>query len=329
MAPSFLDMEAAPEKAEKEVPPRMPPCLRVFVIVLFNFTTSIMLVNSVKCLYDLCGFKFPLFIASMHMVFSWMATAMFGASPDGEGQVLLPMAERIRKVLPFTILQAASIACSNLALTYLYPSYHEMVQSLTPLFTLTVSVLLEGKRYNCWAYWAMIPVCGGGAICSFNEVNFSLIGSMLSISAVVFRALKTMLQGRLLCEQKVDSITLCYYMSPFNLAILGTASALTEGWRPWRMLLTAESSFAEHSYLLMSLTVSSILACAFNILSYLTIKHLSPVGANVMGNAKTPAIIFFSMLIFGNAVAPLQVLGLIVTFCGIFLHAQKGRVVNK
>eukprot|EP00913_Durusdinium_trenchii_P021931 g20605.t1 len=93
------DMEAAPEKAEKEVPPRMPPCLRVFVIVLFNFTTSIMLVNSVKCLYDLCGFKFPLFIASMHMVFSWMATAMFGASPDGEGQVLLPMAERIRKHL--------------------------------------------------------------------------------------------------------------------------------------------------------------------------------------------------------------------------------------
>ena len=203
-----------------------------------------------------------------------------------------------------------------------------MIQSSTPLFTLTTSVLLDGKRYNCWAYWAMIPVCGGGAICSFNEVNFSLFGSMLSISAVVFRALKTLLQGRLLCDQKVDSITLCYYMAPFNLLILGTASAVTEGLKPWRMLLTAESSFAEHSYLVMSLTVSSILACAFNILSYLTIKHLSPVGANVIANAKTPAIIFMSMLIFGNPVAPLQVLGLLVTFFGIFLHAQKGRTLS-
>lgn len=316
------------ERSERSEPkePVMQSWLRGFTIVLFNFTTSIMLVNSVKCLYDWCGFKFPLFIAGTHMVFSWVATAM--SLHLGSASNFMPMAERMEKVLLFTLFHAASLACANFALTYMYPSYHEMIQCLTPLFTLITSMILDGRRYNSWAYWAMIPVCGGGAICSFNEVNFSVVGCTLSISAVVFRSLKTILQGRLLCDQNVDSITLCYYMAPFNLTILATASALTEGTRPFRTLFKAESSFAEQFYLWIWLLVSGFLACSFNILSYMTIKHLSPVGTNVIANAKTPAIILMSTLFFGNPVRRLQWLCLLVTFFGILLHSRKGRLLE-
>ena len=135
-------------------------------------------------------------------------------------------------------------------------------------------------------------------------------------------------QGRLLCDQNVDSITLCYYMAPFNLTILATASALTEGTRPFRTLFKAESSFAEQFYLWIWLLVSGFLACSFNILSYMTIKHLSPVGTNVIANAKTPAIILMSTLFFGNPVRRLQWLGLLVTFFGILLHSRKGRLLE-
>lgn len=324
----YLNPDEEPERVPEKAKLEMPEFLRGFVIVLFNFVTSIMLVNSVKCLYKWSDFNFPLFIASTHMVFAWIATAIclrfYGASIASSSYMAMP--ERIRKILPFTVLQAASIAASNLALMQLYPSFHEMIQSLTPIFTLITSILFDGKRYNCWAYVAMIPVCGGGAICSFNEVNFSVVGVVLSISAVVFRALKTLLQGRLLCDQKVNSIVLCYYMAPFNFAIFATASVFTEGLTPLKMLFQHDS-FAEQVYLLTLLTASGVLACAFNILSYLTIKHLSPLGANVIANAKTPAIIFVSMLIFGNPVKLLQIVGLLVTFFGIFLHGQKGHVL--
>ena len=138
--------------------------------------------------------------------------------------------------------------------------------------------------------------------------------------------------GRLLCDQNVDSITLCYYMAPFNLTILATSSALTEGLLPFRSLFRSDSgsdsSFAEQFYLWIWLLVSGFLACSFNILSYMTIKHLSPVGTNVIANAKTPAIILMSTLFFGNPVRSLQWLGLLVTFFGILLHSQKGRVLE-
>lgn len=300
--------------------------LKGFTIVLFNFTTSILLVNSVKCLYDWCGFKFPLFIAALHMAFSWITTAV---SLHLRGDChFMSIRERVEKVLPFTLFHAASLACANFALTYMYPSYHEMIQCLTPLFTLGTSMILDGKRYNSWAYWAMIPVCGGGAICSFNEVNFSVVGCSFSLGSVFFRSLKTILQGRLLCDQNVDSITLCFYMAPFNLTILAMSSILTEGTKPLRALLGTDSSFAEQFYLWMWLLVSGVLACSFNILSYMTIKHLSPVGTNVIGNAKTPAIILLSTLFFGNPVKDLQWLGLLVTFFGIILHSQKGRTLE-
>ncbi|CAE7938429.1 unnamed protein product [Symbiodinium sp. KB8] len=231
-------------------------------------------------------------------------------------------------VLPFTILQAASLASANVALTHIYPSYHEMIQSTTPLFTLVSSMIFDGRRYNCWAYWAMLPVCGGAVISSWSEANFSLLGSALSALAVAFRALKTILQGRLLCEQKVDSITLCYYMAPYNLAIFSIASAAVEGIQPVRQLLGFDSTFVEQVYLAGSLLTSCILACAFNVASYLIIKHMSPVGATVIANAKTPATILTSVFIFGNSVGALQILGFAVTILGVWLHSQKGRPIK-
>ena len=56
------------------------------------------------------------------MVFSWVATAM--SLHLSSASNLMSMAERMEKVLPFTLFHAASLACANFALTYMYPSYH-------------------------------------------------------------------------------------------------------------------------------------------------------------------------------------------------------------
>ncbi|CAE7573819.1 unnamed protein product [Symbiodinium pilosum] len=100
-------------------------------------------------------------------------------------------------------------------------------------------------------------------------------------------------------------------MAPYNLAIFSVASAAVEGTQPLRQLLGANSTFVEQVYLAGSLLSSCCLACAFNVASYLIIKHMSPVGATVIANAKTPATILTSVLIFGNTVGALQILGFV------------------
>lgn len=306
-------------------------CAKSAVIVVSNFATSILLVNSVKYVYMVYDFKFPFFIACTHMLLSWAGTGLsLHVRRRSKEDRLMPWSERIAKVLPFTAANAVSMGCANMALMSIYPSFHEMIQSSTPLFILLASMSLDGKRYNNWAFVAMVPLCGGAMISSVQEVNFSLLGTVLSVAAVVFRAVKILLQGRLLCDAKVDPVTLCYYMAPFNLVIFLTGSIAVEGWAPLEKLLRNDHfSLSGEASLPAALLFSAFLACFFNIASYLIVQHLNPIGASVVANAKTPATILASVLIFGNAVTPGQLLGFLVTFFGVWLHSNKVQLLSK
>ncbi|CAE8589337.1 unnamed protein product, partial [Polarella glacialis] len=183
---------------------------------------------------------------------------------------------------------------------------------------------------------AMIPLCGGALLSSMEEVNFSWAGFSLSVMAMLLRALRSVLQGRLLVEDRVDSVTLCYYMAPFNLMLFAFASAVLEGLGPQRALASivtggweenSDKTSSQQDYkLVLALTFSAFLACCFNVASYLTIRYLSVIGSAVIQNGKTPATILLSVLIFGNAITPVQILGFGITFFGVLLHGQKGKL---
>jgi solute carrier family 35 protein E1 len=194
-----------------------------------------------------------------------------------------------------------------------------MLSSTTPLFTLLMAVVLEGKRFSAWSYLAMVPLCSGTAVSTASELNFDLVGALLSVLSVWLRALKATLQGRLLCDEKVDSVTLCYYMAPFNVMLFGLGSAFTEGAAPFRRLLGPEE---DSGMLMLSILGSSLLACTFNVANFFMVTHLGAVGSTVVNNAKTPATIALSLLLFGNAVTLRQLSGFGITFFGVWLYGR-------
>ena len=55
--------------------------------------------------------------------------------------------ERVEKVLPFTLFHAASLACANFALTYMYPSYHVPWSRTTRIF---VAPFIRYKILKGW-----------------------------------------------------------------------------------------------------------------------------------------------------------------------------------
>eukprot|EP00929_Paragymnodinium_shiwhaense_P027938 TRINITY_DN16287_c0_g1_i3.p1 TRINITY_DN16287_c0_g1~~TRINITY_DN16287_c0_g1_i3.p1 ORF type:complete len:338 (+),score=35.69 TRINITY_DN16287_c0_g1_i3:499-1512(+) len=150
--------------------------------------------------------------ASYYRWQSWRLLEPSAPSTDDERnqppaqQMLLPhltFSEQLRKILPFSIFGASSVAVANLALLFIYPSFHEMIQNTTPFWTLLVMITFGKTSYNRWSYLAMLPVCGGGLICSLAEVNVHFGGICLSISATVLRALRVLVQARVLCEDPV------------------------------------------------------------------------------------------------------------------------------
>jgi len=185
------------------------------------------------------------------------------------------------------------------------------------------AIIMEEKHYNKWAYLSMIPLCGGTTLSSFTEVNFSWLGIFFSVSAVVLRAVKNLLQGQLLQDRNIDSVLLTYYATPFNFVIFGIGCLLLEGWAPFERFW---NSFGDGLFL--AIIFSCVVACTFNIAANLLVKSLSAVGAAVCTNAKTPLTIIFSVCLFRNRVGIAQIIGCVLTFWGAWLFAAKGSVIK-
>lgn len=290
-----------------------------------SFAISVSLVNITKWLYVAYGYRYALFLTFTHMVASYLA-AGFGlfVLKLVPNRPILSFRDQLMRVVPFSLAGTASLACANISLVYLYPSFHSMLQNSSPIWTVVFATVLQRRKYNLSGYLALIPVCGGGALCAFGEASdFALFGLICSVSAAVFRGLRAVLQGTLLSgiNGKVDSISLLYYSCPFNIMLFLVASLVVEGLEPWerfRQLPMAGQS---------CVVGGALVAASFNIICFLMIGQLGPVGAMVMNNLKTPVIIILSCALFANAVTLKQLFGFGLSVLGAFLYDTYGREV--
>merc|ERR1712151_1012403 len=222
--------------------------------------------NMTKYIYVTWKFKYPIWLTATHMVasFGMSAIAIHGCKLVPNRRVL-SFKEQVQKVAPFGLLGASSIACGNTALVYLYPSLHEMLQNSTPAFTLIFSRLLVGKAYNTAAYASLVPITFGGALCAVGEPSAILVlGLIASLLAVVFRALRTVLQERLLRgEDPIDSLTLLFYTAPFNLLLFLLASSYKERVQPWTDILEVPRAGQ------VFIAITACTAALFNLFNFL------------------------------------------------------------
>merc|ERR1712232_1014266 len=161
-------------------------------------------------------------------------------------------------------------------------------------------------------------ICGGLVICTTKEVNFHVFGAFFATGATVLRALKSIMQGRLLdpSETKLDSVTLLYYMSPFSALLLFVCSLASEGWAPYTMLMPRLRDNPMEAppvtgvgHVFSLLVLSGFNACALNIMNFLVTAYTGPVSLQVLGNVKSCLSIAVSVAIFGNALKLSQIFG--------------------
>jgi solute carrier family 35 protein E4 len=126
-------------------------------------------------------FDFPIFMTGFHMVFCWVICKPFV-------KIKLSLNEQLRSVFPLAAIFAASVGVGNMALSYVYPSFKEMVSTTMPLITMAMQAFFCGTRYNRWAYIAVPLISGGILLCIRNEAGFNLIGLVCCLTSAVFRA---------------------------------------------------------------------------------------------------------------------------------------------
>lgn len=274
-------------------------------------------------------YNFPLAMTVIHLMVShsvcymyifWIRKSLNGAKLDGS--------ERLKKVGPLAVCFAASVGMGNLSLKYIFPSFKQMVGAGSPLVTVAMAVMLTGKQYNWWTWLSMPLICGGLCVCGKMEVNFSVYGTIFCVGAMVLRSAKSLVQQRLLSkEERIDPVTLLYYMAPFAAALVMIMVCIVEGVEPVTLLFQGQSTGSAR--LILLLVVSGLNACFLNISGFFVTRCTSAVTLQVLGSVKSCVGILISVAIFRNPLRLQQVIGMGVCIFGVVIYERKGGSIQK
>ena len=307
--------------------------LETVAVILLGFALNISMAISTKWIFvhgDLCNvngciqYKFPVAITVIHMIFSWFLCRMYIFHVHGEHEIRLTLQEQISEILPLSICFALSVAMGNMSLKFIYPSFNQMLGSMSPLVTVLLAVLVQGKSFSFKTWISMPVICVGLAICSLKEVNFNALGTFYAVGSMVFRAAKTLIQGKLL-QHKMDSISLLYYMAPMSAGILFVLMIFMEGLEPILLLMPGpnEVGLTGRTTLVFLLITSGLNACLLNLVNFLVTSYTSPVTTQVLGNVKSCLSIAISVAIFGNSITVEQTMGVFTCLFGVWIYNQK------
>eukprot|EP00128_Syssomonas_multiformis_P017817 Colp12_sorted_trinity150504_noHs@30045 len=188
-----------------------------------------------------------------------------------------------------------------------------MVGATTPLFTVALSVLATGKKYNKYVYLSMIPLCVGIMLTVTGELNFDWWGLFFLIISTLTRAAKSIVQDMLLSsrEERLDSMNLLFYMSPVTVVFLALSSFISEG----EGLMARYPTMTQELWHVVWL--GGLLSFLLNLLNLMVTEYTNAVTQQVLGNVKVVVSIVVSVLIFQNSVGWASALGCCVTLAGV------------
>jgi len=327
----------------KEAQSALRQQLETAAVVCSWFALNITIASSTKWIFEygtICiedkgctQYKFPVAITVIHMIFSWMLCRFYLFQwRGGLAGKTLSLVQQVREIMPLSLCFALSVAMGNLSLKYIYPSFNQMLGSMSPLITVLLAVLLQRKQFSLTTWLSMPVICAGLAVCSLKELNFNALGAFYASGATVLRAVKSLIQGRLLTQShKMDSVTLLYYMAPWAAMWLTILMLILEGGAPLFLLLTGlhpvlgteNRDVAGAGQVLILLMFSGLNACLLNIANFLVTSYTSPVTLQVLGNVKSCLSIAVSVAIFRNSLTVEQAFGVVTCLLGVWLYNRK------
>jgi drug/metabolite transporter (DMT)-like permease len=306
----------------------------IFSVVLW-YSSNIGLLLTNKCLLSVYEFHYPIFITTLHMgmcfllsILVRMALVMNKNSndPTGTSGNAIEEHQTIRdihhllKVALLSVVFVSSVVSGNVSLRYIPVSFNQAISATTPFFTAILSRLFLCKEETRETYLALIPVVVGIVIASGYEPMFNSYGFAACATATFLRALKSVLQGFLLAneKEKLDAFSLLLFMSPIALAILGLACSVME---PNAFEVMSSQSTKVVSFK-VALFLNCTLAFVVNLSNFMVTKCTSPLTLQVLGNAKSVLAVFISVMLFRNPISGIGMMGYCISVVGVYFYSD-------
>jgi len=321
-------------KLEKKLQPTSPSLLQTLKVpIAFTGWYLLSIVYSLMNKEVLTVWKFPCIFSAMQLLVGaiwisglWLPLPTFGLREQRFAPLRAPprltFAE-VKKVAIVATWLALGHVLSTVAPAYGTVAFTNVVKTLEPLFTCLFSFLLLGQRFSLPVYLSLLPVIGGVAVASANEVAFSSISLVSGLASNVAFALRAISAKKIMSQpigQNMHAQNLYGVLTLLALAMITPFALLAEGGSIWSGTAETIRVVGLNRFLRM-LLYAGMSHYLYNECAFLALSSVHPVTHAVANTIKRVAVIVVSVLYFHNPLTLTGAAGSAVATFGVFLYS--------
>ena len=302
--------------------PKPPGAARVILTVFLylGLNSSLNLLN--RYTLGMAGFKFPVSLTCMHLMFQICVLSPIVLLRNREGkETHRTVVRRLwRGLFAIGTFMAVNISLNNASLLHLSLSYNQVIRASIPVVCAACAVLVEKKIPTALEAVGLALVAAGvmatvaGSSSRLEQRPNEVAGLIFCVMATVSNALMMTFSGKIMGGEKLDAASLTFYTSPVVLGLLLPVALSTE-WERMTKRLRREgleddpfsAAVAETpggsvsgSGLLQLVFLGCCNAVVYNWVHNKVIAMTSATTTTVLGNVKVAMLFLFSRVLFGE-----------------------------
>lgn len=288
------------------------------LIYLLSLTTMKL---SVKWVFLTHEYPFAKFVSSLHFLAGGLV--MYAVLKQRQTPIPRPSLHEFSVMIcPIALAVVLSIGANNMALVFSTAAFTEIIGATNCLVTIAM-VMLMGMPIDKWLILPAGIVVAGCALGVSGELNFSLAGMLLCLSANIFRSMKVALQQKLMTgasKDKFDPTVLLFWISWPSATVMLLGSFLTEGMRPYSALMARGPS--QLHGLVFAILISCVNATILNLAQLYVTKDLGAVGGQLVAQSKMVLTVLGGMVLFGETFSQLEFIGFALALVGVYTFTR-------
>jgi solute carrier family 35 protein E1 len=222
----------------------------------------------------------------------------------------------LKQILPVGLLNTAAHVGAVVSIAASSVSFTQVIKASEPFFSAVFAALLLNQFFHWSVYASLVPIVGGVAMVSMNELQFrweAFNGATLSNIATVLRNIlsKAIMQQRTVSAANLYALmTICGFIFTLPVALVKEPTRAlqlfksADAWKLWQDIILSSASY----YL-------------YNEVAFMALDHLHPVTHAVVNTIKRVIVIAVSIVVFKTPITSQGIAGSGVALIGVFLYS--------
>ncbi|KAM7491852.1 hypothetical protein LguiA_034773 [Lonicera macranthoides] len=277
-----------------------------------SVVSSVSIVICNKALMSTLAFNFATTLTSWHLLVTFCSLHVALWMKFFEHKPFDP-----RAVMGFGILNGISIGLLNLSLGFNSVGFYQMTKLAIIPCTVFLETLFFSKRFSRSIQLSLLVLLLGVGIATITDLQLNLLGSVLSLLAVITTCIAQIMTNTIQKKFKVSSTQLLYQSCPYQAVTLFISGPFVD------RLLTDQNVFAFNytPQVLVFIVLSCLISVSVNFSTFLVIGKTSPVTYQVLGHLKTCLVLAFGYVLLRDPFSWRNILGILIALVGMVLYS--------